>query len=91
MTELTIKLELDEELRDRIESSAAERNESVQEWAYRAILRELKPGKSRLQQAADEGLIRLSETGQKPGGRRYEAPCLRGERTVADTVIEDRR
>ena len=91
MTELRITLELDQELRDRIETSAAERNESVQDWAYRAILRELEPEKSRLEQAADEGLVILPAAGRKPRGREHEAPTLKGDETMADAVIKDRR
>lgn len=86
MARVMLATEIDAELRRQIEIAAASRDESVDEWVARVIMREL----SRLHHASEDVEIIQAEPGRKPLGL-SDPPRLEGEGTLADMVIEDRR
>lgn len=80
MAKLTV--EVDEDLRGRIEVAAMNRDETVEEFLKRAMLRELENGEEIEFYPSEGGKPRGSENPIKPKG---------GGNPVSDAVIEDRR
>lgn len=77
-----LSLQVEPELRRRIKLSATARDESLREWVYRAILREL--------DHEEEEQEYYPGKGTKPVGL-DDAPRPKSGRAVAEAVIEDRR
>lgn len=80
MVKLTV--EVDEKLKRRIESAAAAKDETVETFLERAILRELEKG--------DEELY-IPPKGVKPRGSANPIKPKGGGNPVSDAIIEDRR
>lgn len=82
MARLTV--DVDADLRWRIEFAAEARDETVEEFLERAILRELENGDS-------EGELYIPPKGVKPRGSENPIKPKGGGNPVSDAVIEDRR
>lgn len=84
MTEkVKLSLQVEPELRRRIKLSATARDESLREWVYRALLRELDREEEEQEYYPSEG--------GKPRGSRNPARPRGGGNPVSEAVIEDRR
>lgn len=83
MERVKLTLEVEPELRRRIKMSAVSKDESLREWVYRAVLREL-------EESETEGLT-LPSAGAKPRGSSNPVRPSGGGSPVSEAVIEDRR
>ncbi len=83
MEKVKLTLEVEPELRRRIKLSATAKDESLREWVYRAVLRELEDDE------AEE--LTLPPAGAKPRGSRTPVKPRGGGNPVSEAVIEDRR
>ena len=86
MARVVLVTEIDAELRRQVGIAVASRDESVDDWVARVIVREL----SRLHHASEDVEIIQAEPGGKPLGLR-DPRRLSGAGTLADMVIEHRR
>lgn len=93
MEKARLTVAVDPEFRRRIRAAAAVRDESLNEWIERALLRELEEEAGGEATGPESAEVRdyFPATGPKPGGREGIRPRPRSGRSLSEAVVEDRR